>query len=56
MHELRHIMKDNNLTTDDVAKLLDRKKNTIEGWLSKNPARPIPSHMMKLLKLQLKAK
>ena len=54
MSELRKLMNDNKLTTADVARMVDRKKCTVEGWLSVGQTRPIPSHMMALLKLKLK--
>lgn len=56
MQELKQIMIDYELTTDDVAKMLERKKNTVESWLSVGQSRPIPKDALKLLKLQLTAK
>ena len=52
--DLIGIMNEYNLSTSDVARLLGRKKNTIESWLSVGQTRPIPSHMMMILKLKLK--
>lgn len=49
--ELKRIMADYELKSVDVAGLLDRKKNTIETWLSHETKRPIPPHMLQLLKL-----
>ena len=47
-------MLDYELTASDIARLLGRKKNTVEAWLSVGQTRPMPEHMMKLLMLKLK--
>jgi len=36
---------------EEIARLLVRKVNTIESWLSVNQTRPIPDDALKLLKL-----
>ncbi len=56
MSELRKVMTENNLTTADVARIVERKKCTVEGWLSIGQTRPMPKHMMKLLLLKLPSK
>jgi hypothetical protein len=48
---LKKLMKDHDLNCPSVAKLLDRKPQTIRTWRSGRY--PIPDHAIKLLKLQL---
>lgn len=54
MIELRKIMNEKNLTTADIARITGRSKNTVEGWLSVGQTRPIPEHMMKIIKLSVR--
>lgn len=56
MTELRKLMTEHNLTTSDVAKIVGRQKCTIEGWLSVGQTRPMPKHMLALLKLKVMGK
>lgn len=56
MSELRKLMTEHNLTTADVARMVGRKKCTVEGWLSVGQTRPMPKHMMELLLLKLEKK
>ena len=53
MNELKRLMYKHNLSTSDIARMLGRKKNTVEIWLSRDTMRPIPENNLKLLRLLL---
>ncbi len=50
--QLRKIMKDHNLTAEDVSVLCKRSIGTVYVWLTESQTRPIPDEILELLTLK----
>lgn len=53
---LKAIMKDHDLSVEQVATMTERSATTVKIWKCKHPARVIPDHLLQLLELKVARK